>query len=75
MVKKQAHGEPDAATSTYQMDFKLLVDEDVMQARYKNMPEIDYSHSSEGFIFTKTKYKVCDVPDDRIFVILMKYAN
>lgn len=26
LVKKQAHGEPDAPTSTYQMDFKLLVD-------------------------------------------------
>lgn len=30
------------------------------------MPEVDYSHSSEGFIFTKMKDKVCDVPDDRI---------
>lgn len=66
LQKEQSAGEPDAYTSTYSIDFKLLVDEDVMIARYKNLPEVDYSRMSEGFICTKTKDKVCDIPNDKI---------
>ena len=36
LQKAQSAGEPDAYTSTYAIDFKLLVDESVMFARYKN---------------------------------------
>ena len=32
-IEKQSNGEDDAYTSSYQMDFKLLVDEDVMRER------------------------------------------
>jgi len=67
LQKAQSAGEPDAYTSTYAIDFKLLVDESVMFARYKNLPEYDYSRMTEGFVFSKTKEKVCDVPDDRVF--------
>lgn len=66
LVEKQSKGEDDAYTSSYQIDFKLLVNEEVMKARYINMPEIDYSKASQGFVFVKTKEKVCDIPDDNI---------
>ena len=66
LQEEQSAGEPDAFTSTYALDFKLLVDEDVMIARYKNLPEVDYSRMSEGFVFSKTKEKVCEIPDDKI---------
>ena len=55
---EQSHGEDDAYTSDYQLDFKLLVSDDVMRVRNHNMPEIDYSMMDEGFVFTKTKEPV-----------------
>ncbi len=67
LTTEQAHGEDDAYTSTYQLDFKLLVGSDVMRARNRNMPEVDYSHASEGFVFTKTKtYE--EEPDETILL-------
>ncbi len=68
LTTEQSHGEDDAYTSTYQLDFKLLVGSDVMRARNRNMPEVDYSHSSEGFIFTKTKEYDEEEPDETILL-------
>lgn len=66
LVEEQSNGENDVYSSTYQMDFKLLVDADIMKARNRNMPEVDYSQMSKGFIFTKTKEKVSEVPVNNI---------
>lgn len=52
--EKQDNGEPDAVTSTYSVDFKLLVDQRVMSAMSKNKPDIDYSHMGQGYITVKT---------------------
>ena len=68
LTTEQSHGEDDAYTSTYQLDFKLLVGSDVMRARNRNMPEVDYSHSSEGFISTKTKEYEEEEPDETILL-------
>ena len=68
----QDHGEDDVYSSTYQLDFKLLVDEDIMRERYRNIPEIDYSQMSKGFIFTKTKEKVSGIPDNHILMDIME---
>lgn len=66
LVEEQSNGEDDVYSSTYQLDFKLLVDTDVMRERNKNMPEVDYSQMSKGFIFTKTREKVSDIPPNNI---------
>lgn len=66
LVDKQSNGEDDVFSSTYQLDFKLLISEEVMRELNKNMPEIDYSKISQGFIFTKTKERVSDIPQDYI---------
>lgn len=68
LTTEQSHGEDDAYTSTYQIDFKLLVGSNVMRARNRNMPEVDYSHSSEGFVFTKTKENEEEEPDETILL-------
>jgi len=68
----QDHGEDDVYSSTYQLDFKLLVDEDIMRELYRNMPEIDYSQMSKGFIFTKTKEKVSEIPGNHILMDIME---
>ncbi len=66
LMDEQSHGEDDVFSSTYQLDFKLLVSKEVMRELNKNMPEVDYSKMSQGFIFTKTKEKVSDIPQDYI---------
>lgn len=66
LVEEQSNGEDDVFSSTYQLDFKLLISEDVMRELNKNMPEVDYSKMSQGFIFTKTKEKISDIPPDYI---------
>ena len=66
LVDEQSHGENDIFSSTYQLDFKLLISEEVMRALDKNMPKVDYSKMSQGFIFTKTKEKISDIPQDYI---------
>ena len=63
---KQSNGENDVYSPTYQLDFKLLIDEDVMRERSKNVPEIDYSQMENGFIFTKTQKVVSQVPTTHI---------
>lgn len=66
LVDEQSHGENDIFSSTYQLDFKLLISDEVMRALNKNMPEVDYSKMAQGFIFTKTKEKVSDIPPNCI---------
>ncbi len=75
LVEEQSNGEDDAFTSSYQLDFKLLVDEAVMRERNKNKPDVDYSHMSEGFIFTRTKDKVSEVPENNILLDIMNCRN
>ena len=66
LVAEQSNGENDVYCSTYQLDFKLLVDEDVMRIRNKKMPDIDYSNMSKGFIISNSKKKVSEVPKNNI---------
>lgn len=66
LIEEQSKGENDVYSSTYQLDFKLLVDMDVMRERNKNMPEVDYSQMAKGVIFTKTREKVSDIPSNTI---------
>lgn len=62
----EAHSECDAITSTYSIDFKLLVNEDVMRVRTKNCPSVDLSRLSQGMVFTKTNPVQTDVPQDTL---------
>lgn len=68
LTTEQSNGEDDAYTSAYQLDFKLLVGTNVMKMRNRNMPEVDYSRSSEGLVFTKTKKNEEKEPDETILL-------
>lgn len=72
LTTEQAHGEDDAYTSTYQLDFKLLVGTNVMRMKNRNMPEVDYSHMSQGFIFSKTQELEEEIPDETILLDIAK---
>ena len=64
LVEKQDHSEPDAKSSLYSIDFKLLVDQEVMNAMSKNRPSIDHSHEKEGIIIVKEKRDKIPVPQN-----------
>lgn len=72
LTTEQAHGEDDAYTSTYQLDFKLLVGTNVMRVKNRNMSEVDYSHMSQGFIFSKTQEVEEEIPDETILLDIAK---
>lgn len=72
LTTEQAHGEDDAYTSDYQLDFKLLVGSNVMRMKNRNMPEIDYSHMSQGFIFSKIREVEEEIPDETILLDIAK---
>ena len=72
LTTEQSNGEDDAYTTDYQLDFKLLVGENVMRVRSRNMPEVDYSQTSKGFVFTKTKEQLESIPDETILSDLKK---
>ncbi|MGB4465095.1 MAG: hypothetical protein WBI55_03100 [Eubacteriales bacterium] len=67
----QSHGENDVVSSQYCMDFKLLVDQEAMNAMSKNKPEVNYSKMSQGFIFVKTKQSPIQIPSNNILLDLM----
>ncbi len=72
LTTEQAHGEDDAYTSDYQLDFKLLVGSNVMRMKNRNTPEIDYSHMSQGFIFSKIREVEEEIPDETILLDIAK---
>lgn len=48
--KSQDNGEADAYSSDYQIDFKLLIDEEMMRGMNKNRPTVDKKYISQGII-------------------------
>lgn len=75
LVEKQSNGEDDVASSLYSMDFKLLVDQDVMNAMAKNKPEVDYSQQKEGYIFVREKRDKIPVPNNNILLEIMRLSD
>lgn len=49
-VLVQSHGEPDAVANNYEIDFKLLVNQEFVNAKLKSLPDVDYSNIKSGFI-------------------------
>lgn len=43
-VLVQSHGEPDAVANNYEIDFKLLVNQEFVNAKLKSLPDVDYSN-------------------------------
>lgn len=71
LIEDESHGEDDIKCSKYSLDFKLLVDEDIMRVMNKNMPEIDYSKIKDGFVFINTKKDPLPVPDNTLLIDLI----
>lgn len=69
--KSQDKGEADAYSSEYQIDFKLLVDEDVMCALSKNRPTVIKEHIKQGIIIVNDNPDPSPVPSRNVFADIM----
>lgn len=49
-VLDQSHSEPDVVADNYELDFKLLVNQEFVNAKLKSLPDVDYSNIKSGFI-------------------------
>lgn len=56
-ISSQAHGEADVKANSYELDFKLLVHKDFVNAKLKTLPIVDYSNIKNGFICINEKPK------------------
>ena len=54
-IVEQDHGQADVRTSNYELDFKLLVNEEFVNKKLKSLPNRDYSHLQDGYIFLNDK--------------------
>lgn len=75
LIKEQSHSECDIGSSLYQLDFKLLVSENVMNALSKNKPQVDCSYMKQGFILSKSPKIKVSVPADNILKDIMDCTN
>lgn len=69
--QSQDNGESDAYSSEYQIDFKMLVDEEVMCALSKNRPTVNKKHINEGIIIVNDNLNQSPVPSKNILADLM----
>lgn len=67
----QDKGEADAYSSEYQIDFKLLVDEEVMCALNKNRPSINKEHIQQGIIIVNDNPNPSPIPRKNILADIM----
>ena len=54
-VLDQSHSEPDVVADNYELDFKLLVNQEFVNAKLKSLPDVDYTNIRSGFICVNDK--------------------
>lgn len=67
----QDNGEADAYSSEYQIDFKLLVNEEVMRVLNKNRPSVNKEHIKKGIIIINDNPNPTPTPSKNILVDIM----
>ena len=67
----ESHGESDAISDGYELDFKVLINEELMKALVKNKPTVDKSHIQQGFIFVNDNPNPTPIPTKNILNDIM----
>ena len=76
LIKDQAHGECDAKSNNYEIDFKLLVPTEFMYYGNLSLPNVNYKHMDEGFIFVNdTEYSSDGTMQIEVFEAFEKYIT
>lgn len=76
--ESESNGESDAISDGYEVDFKILINQDVMNGLIKNKPTVDKSYISQGIILVNDNpnptpivkknvlYDIMDITSDEI---------
>lgn len=70
LPSSESHGENDAITDNYELDFKLLVDQEMMKLKGQNKPDIDYSLLNKGIIIKRDKEIINNKSENILFKLL-----
>lgn len=70
--KFQDHGEADAYSTDYQIDFKLLIDEEMMRGLSRNKPTVDKKFIDKGIIMVRDNPRPTPVPKRNVLVDIMQ---
>ena len=72
--KTEDHGEADAYSTDYQIDFKLLIDEEMMRGLNKNKPTVDKKFIDKGIIMVQDNPEPTPIPKKNILVDIMRIS-
>lgn len=70
--KSEDSGEADAISTGYQIDFKLLVDEEVMRGLNKNKPSVNRKYIKQGIIMVNDNPSPTPIPKKNILTDIMQ---
>lgn len=71
----ESNSEADACASEYQIDFKLLVHQEVMQIMRKNAPTVDRQYMKQGIIIVNDPSSPTLVPDKNVLLDIMNISH
>lgn len=54
-ILNQSHGEADVVANNYELDFKLLVNQEFVNTKLKSLPDVDYSNIKNRLILVTDK--------------------
>lgn len=72
--KAEDHGEADAYSTGYQIDFKLLIDEEMMRGLNKNKPTVNKKFIDKGIIMVQDNPAPTPIPKKNILVDIMRIS-
>lgn len=72
--KTEDHGEADAYSTDYQIDFKLLIDEEMMRGLNKNKPTVNKEFIDKGIIMVQDNPTPTPIPKKNILVDIMRIS-
>lgn len=73
--KSESKGEADAYSSGYQIDFKLLVNEEVMNGLSKNKPTVNRDYMKQGIIIVNDNPNPTPIPQKNILADIMSISD
>lgn len=73
--KSQDNGEADAYSSDYQIDFKLLIDEEMMRGMSKNKPTVDKKYINQGIIVVNDNPSPTPIPRKNVMIDIMRIST
>lgn len=73
--ESESLGEADASSTGYQIDFKLLINEEMMRGLSKNTPTVDKTHLKQGFIMINDHPNPAPVAKRNVLLDIMNITD